>query len=330
MPIDVEALETASGRALDSGDAIQKIVEVAAIIWNISDLASDKHGAQAVFSRFDQGSHVFYFYSLGPSSDLEAKVRCSDHGDVDECLDDQHARQARGKQPREEVASAPRDEKTAPGDHSEQPQHAEAADEPQLLANDGEDRVGMGVRHPVVLLQPVAQAAAKQAARTQGDQTLGGMPARALDITPWIEEGTQSIELVAAEVCEQRQTSTHAAHHQQRDVHEVCAPDEEHTARDGNDDGGGTKVWLHRNQCRDDADNDRERQQALEQLADDRSTPSEPVRQVQGHRQLGDLAEEHGLSGTLQGLLERTYSFQPAMVRLLLFEFQLFGGHVSD
>ena len=46
-------------------------------------------------------------------------------------------------------------------------------------------------------------------------------------------------------------------------------------------------------------------------------------------RQLGDLAEEHGLSGTLQRLLERTYSFQPAMVRPLLFEFQLFGGHES-
>ena len=51
-------------------------------------------------------------------------------------------------------------------------------------------------------------------------------------------------------------------------------------------------------------------------------------------RQLRDLAEEHGLSCALQRLLEGTDAFQSAVMCvlkcLLLFEFQLFGGHVSD
>src|SRR5262249_23720173 len=46
-------------------------------------------------------------------------------------------------------------------------------------------------------------------------------------------------------------------------------------------------------------------------------------------RQLGDLAEEHGLSGALQCLLERADPLQPTMVSLVLFEFQLFRRHGS-
>ena len=52
----------------------------------------------------------------------------------------------------ERVRSAPRDQKPAPGDHAEQHQHAQAADEAKLFADDREDRVGVRIGHPVELL----------------------------------------------------------------------------------------------------------------------------------------------------------------------------------
>ena len=75
----------------------------------------------------------------------------------------QHARQARGKQPRERIRRLPGDEQPAPRQNAEQEQHANTANEPELLADDGEDRVSVGVRHPVVLLQAIAQSVAEHA-----------------------------------------------------------------------------------------------------------------------------------------------------------------------
>ena len=62
------------------------------------------------------------------------------------------------------------------------------ADEPELLADDGEDHVGVRLRQVVDLLDPLPEAAAEDAAGADADLSLDVLQAGAERILPRVEE----------------------------------------------------------------------------------------------------------------------------------------------
>ena len=81
-----------------------------------------------------------------------------DHrADVDDRLGDDPGHQADGEQAAEAVRCPGRRPQAEPGEGAEEGEHGEGADQAQLLADDREDEVGVGVGQVAPLLRPVAE-----------------------------------------------------------------------------------------------------------------------------------------------------------------------------
>src|ERR1700745_1013856 len=69
LPVDVEALKTAAWAALHSRHAIQEVVEIAAVVGQVSHRLVVKQGAKAILSGLDQGRDGLHLHGLGSVSD---------------------------------------------------------------------------------------------------------------------------------------------------------------------------------------------------------------------------------------------------------------------
>ena len=74
LAVDVEALKPAAGAALYSGHAVEKIIEVPAIVGQIRYLLAQKQGAEPVLRGLYQRSDTFHFDGFRHLSRLELKV----------------------------------------------------------------------------------------------------------------------------------------------------------------------------------------------------------------------------------------------------------------
>ena len=106
------------------------------------------------------------------------RQRAQHDADVDQRLQPEHRGDAEGQVAAERVARAERRAQPAPDQHAEQPPTTNSMPEqPQLLADDGQDEVGVRLGQEEQLLPAVAEAQAGDAARADADQRLGDLVA---------------------------------------------------------------------------------------------------------------------------------------------------------
>ena len=99
------------------------------------------------------------------------------HADVDHHLAEQPDHDAEGDVADERVLGAAGDPDRGVGDGEEEPDHQQRADQPELLAEHGEDEVGVGLGKVAPLLLAGADALAEPAAAGEREETVGGLPA---------------------------------------------------------------------------------------------------------------------------------------------------------
>src|SRR5205823_4032699 len=95
--------------------------------------------------------------------------------DVDQRLDADQQRESQRRVKLEAPVRVTRDAEAAPHQEREQREQPERADEAELLADDGEDEVGVRLGEEKEFLPAVADAEAAQSAGADGDQALHGL-----------------------------------------------------------------------------------------------------------------------------------------------------------
>src|SRR5437763_536450 len=88
----------------------------------------------------------------------------------------------------ERVLAPQRNAQAGVGERSERGDARRHADEAELLADDAEDHVGVGLRQVVDLHDALAQPRAEHAAGPQADQRLNRLEPGPLRVLPWVEE----------------------------------------------------------------------------------------------------------------------------------------------
>ena len=97
---------------------------------------------------------------------------------MDQGLRREREGEAEGEQRSGRRLQSERDPQPSPSDQRGEPEQDEHSDQPELLAGDREDEVGMGLRQEEQLLQSRPVAASEQPAAAQRDQALGALPGR--------------------------------------------------------------------------------------------------------------------------------------------------------
>ena len=97
-------------------------------------------------------------------------------------------------EPEREVAAegirrAQADAQPPPDEQREERDDADGADQPQLLADDGEDEVGVGLGQVEELLLRLPEPAAEPATRAEREERLDDLEAAALRVVPRVDEG---------------------------------------------------------------------------------------------------------------------------------------------
>ena len=109
-------------------------------------------------------------------------ARCGDDSGhrhhVDERLHADPRRDASREQGAESVGRPKRGAHTAPRKEQERPEHSDGSDQSELLADDGEDEVGVGLGQPLVLLDRVAEPDAEDPARAECVERLAVLESR--------------------------------------------------------------------------------------------------------------------------------------------------------
>ena len=123
----------------------------------------------------------------------------ADHdADVGQRLHGEQRRQAEGQERAVGVRHRRRDAVAAPGDDEEGQQHERRADQPELLADDRVDEVGVRLGQEADLLQPLHEAAAGDAAGADGDERLDDLEAAAGGVGPRVDPHHDPLEPLGA------------------------------------------------------------------------------------------------------------------------------------
>ena len=96
------------------------------------------------------------------------------------------------------------DPEAAHGDQREQAQHDERADQPELLADQREDEIGVRLGQEEHLLLALPEPDAAEAAGAEGDERLHELKAGVLRVRPRIEEGEQAPHAIGRQLHGQR------------------------------------------------------------------------------------------------------------------------------
>src|SRR5439155_4882849 len=97
-------------------------------------------------------------------------------------------RETDGEQLAEEVRSAASDAEADPHERPEAQHHAEDAEEAELLADRGENEVGVSIGEVAELLLALSEARAEHLSRAEPDERLLDLPARFLGSGPRVQE----------------------------------------------------------------------------------------------------------------------------------------------
>ena len=101
-----------------------------------------------------------------------------------------------GQQAGEGIGRVDRDAVALVGDHDEEGEHGQRADQAPLLADDGEDEVGRRGGQVEVLLPAGAEAGAGDPAQGQRHQRLHGVVAGVQRVAERVEEAVDPLQLV--------------------------------------------------------------------------------------------------------------------------------------
>jgi len=207
-------------------------------------------------------------------------------------LKHQPARKADREQRSERVGRAARDQETTIRNEQETSDNKYRADQAELLADDREDRVGVGLRQPLKLLAGLAKPLAEYPAAAERVQRVDGLIARAAVVGERIEPRSDALLAVGRDLhhCPERPSS------QQRraaDMQHIGARREVHSTSDHDQHDRGAEVTAEHHQAADGAQRDGERDQAIGHVAELFAAPREPIGEVDQHGQLSDLGGLH-------------------------------------
>ena len=167
------------------------------------------------------------------------------------------------------------------------------ADQPELLADDGEDEVGVGGWQVVHLLLALPQADARQAARAEGDERLAELEAVAERVLPAVQERHQT----PPPVRRRHRQPDQRRHGGRREHPEMQGPRprrEQHEHQKHARQRRGPEIRLRETEHRHDGHHHAVGQHAAYELAHPVARPRERARQEEDQRQLGELARLEG------------------------------------
>src|SRR3989449_7715214 len=131
----------------------------------------------------------------------------------------------------------------APDDRRKEQQHRRDAREPQLLADDAEDEVGVRGGKEEQFLVAFSQSDPERPARPEREERLHGLVAVAPRVLPGIEEGEDALDAIRRLPDQRRQYGRGCAGHREQ-MGDPGAGGEEQRESDGAEDGGGSEVRL--------------------------------------------------------------------------------------
>src|SRR3954453_3672606 len=135
-----------------------------------------------------------------------------DGGEVDRGLAADERREPRSKALAERVAALQRGLEARPREEDVREDQRRGSEQAELLADDGEDHVGVRLRQEMDLLHALPQPVADEMTRAEADLRLDDLEARSLRVLPRVEEAEQARTHVRA-----RQDHQQPADAQQRD-----------------------------------------------------------------------------------------------------------------
>jgi hypothetical protein len=232
-----------------------------------------------------------------------------DDAQVDEGLDDDRERQARGEEGGERVGGLPRRPHPPPQEHDEGEHDRAGADEAQLLPHHREDEIAVGVRQVEQLLPALREADAGDAAGADGDEALDDLVAAPARVGVRVEEGLDPVPAIRGghdRLIEQRQ----AEHGEHREVAQPHPADDQHHHADDQEHERAPEVRLDEDQVREPPEQEEGREEGGQELV--HALPL--LLQVIGE-------EEHrGELGQLRGLEREAPEADPPVVAV-------HGGH---
>src|SRR3954452_20283166 len=200
-----------------------------------------------------------------------------DRADVDERLHAEPRRDADGEEAAEVVACPHRGSHPEEPEANEEPDDEQRTDDTELLADDGEDEVGVGEGQERPLRARGADADTEPPAGRHAHLRLDRLVARVERVLPRVHEREQPGAAVALA---HRRTGReqHARRAVARERAERHAGGEEHRERDRRDDDRRAEVRLHHDQTRDHREHDEDRAQRDAGVGDPRGAPREELR----------------------------------------------------
>ena len=145
-----------------------------------------------------------------------------------------------------------------PHEAAEEREHQDGTDDAELLADDREDEVGVRVGQEAPLRLPAAEAGADEVARSQPDERLHDLVARARAVGRWIHERQQPGPAVGRGHRHDQGQPDQGGHHL-HDRPEPHARDEQQGQRDEAEDHGRAHVRLGQDQDAGEAGDEEQR-----------------------------------------------------------------------
>src|SRR6202035_4220945 len=143
----------------------------------------------------------------------------------------------------EGIRGLERDAVAAIGKQTEEGEHRAGSEQPGLLADDGEDEVGVGKGKPLVLLNAVTEANPGETTRPERDDRLNRLEPGVERIGPGIDEGQDAMQSIGLHPNEDVDAE---GHDQQQQQYMALAPTghQELGEQNAGEDQGGAQVAL--------------------------------------------------------------------------------------
>ena len=152
-----------------------------------------------------------------------------------------------------------RDPDPLEGDHQEQHDDRERAEEPELVAEDGEDRIGVGGGKVPEFLLPGTETLTERPTEGEPEDGLDRLEARAARIAPRIEEREDPLQ--AIRLHDRDRGDEHSGKGPEPgELHEPRPRDEVHAEGERTEDDRGPEVRFGDDERRDEAHDEHERQ----------------------------------------------------------------------
>src|SRR5437773_2364549 len=214
-----------------------------------------------------------------------------DRGHVQQRLEGDPGRD-RGRESHAEAIRGPqRRPVAAHSENQESEHHQRRADEAGLLADDGEDEVGVRLRQPPVLLDRVPDADAEEPARRQSIERLGRLKTCPERVRPWIPERGQAPHSVRLEERDRKEGEAQPGG-EQHDVPQPAARRPVRADEDADDDDRRSDVALEHEQDQHAGEHGHEWNEYVLEVAHAMRVPVDPVGDEDGE---GELAQLRGL-----------------------------------